>query len=228
MLNPCTMTAPASSLRASVSSSLSKTTDYLFISVNKIYLESITIKIYVPTSPTLYMFHASTFSPRSFCPHCFENNALLVLKVKGKGQWNKSESLGIRGSLHHKEMGGRKISYLPTAVTHSTSCGSRFMALRGAGRSQPGARLRRGRVRLFLRAPQELWGWARAPAALEENSHLLPRKARMGPRATLPPSLLPSSSSLFAYRSCTISKSIRPLLQTWTHPSIHFSGISIH
>lgn len=36
-LDPCTMTAPASSLRAEVSNSLSKTTDHLFISANKIY-----------------------------------------------------------------------------------------------------------------------------------------------------------------------------------------------
>lgn len=123
-------------------------------------------------------------TPSLFFPHGFEKNALLVVKVKKKEQWNKSESLDIRGSLLHREMRWSKMSYLPTVVTHSTSCESRFMALRDARRSQPG-------VQLFLRAPQELWGWAWAPAALEENSHLLLRKARMGPRDALPSSLPP-------------------------------------
>lgn len=110
MLNPCTMTVPASSLEASVSSSLSKTMDQLFISLNKIYLESIPIMIYLSTSPTLYTFHASTFSPLFFFPHCFEKSSFMGFKLKGKGQCNKSESPGIRGSLH-QEMGKKLLTH---------------------------------------------------------------------------------------------------------------------
>lgn len=109
MLNPHTVTAPASSLKASVSSSLSKeTTDHLFIPVNNIYLESITIKIYLPTCHALYVRFMPVLSPPSFFPHCFENNALLLLKIKGKRQRNKSESPGVRGSSHRKKMGAEK------------------------------------------------------------------------------------------------------------------------
>lgn len=133
------------------------------------------------------MFHASTFKPQpSFFPYCSENNDFLVLKVKGRGN-EISLSLWVEDGLRKiRRWEGWKISSLPTAVTRSSSCGSRYMALRGAGWSHPGARLWRGRARLFLRAPLELWARARAPAALEENSHLLLGKARMGPRATLP------------------------------------------
>lgn len=68
MLNPCTMTVPASSLEASVSSSLSKTMDQLYISLNKIYLESILIMIYLPTCHPLYIRFMPVLFPTSFFP----------------------------------------------------------------------------------------------------------------------------------------------------------------
>lgn len=203
------MTEPDSSIRASVSSSLSKTTDHLFISENKIYLESITIKIYLPPSPTLRMFDTSIFLPSSFLCTILKPNAFPFSKVKENGQRNKSESPGHQREFVPQGGGGRRSRVL-------THCGDP-QPNQAHGWVGPGARL-------FLPAPQELWGWAWARAA-SENSHLLLRKALMGPRAVAffhPPFPSSSSSSLFAYRCCTISKSVRQLLQTWTHPSVNF------